>query len=86
LNGKFIRSLFFFNFPRFSSFLKMSSTNHGDASSNNSAAVSPVVEPKRKVSILTDPPHQQQLGAYDNPAFDGPRRKISQVRFSLQFK
>ncbi|XP_070504351.1 sodium/hydrogen exchanger 9B2 isoform X2 [Chironomus tepperi] len=34
-------------------------------------------EPKRKVSILTDPPHIQS-GGYDNPAFDGPRRKISQ--------
>lgn len=36
-------------------------------------------EPKRKVSILTDPPHIQG-GGYDNPAFDGPLRKISQVR------
>ena len=35
-------------------------------------------EPKRKVSILTDPPHVQS-GGYDNPAFDGPLRKISQV-------
>lgn len=33
-------------------------------------------EPRRKVSILTDPP----VGGHDNLAFDGPRRKISQVR------
>lgn len=38
------------------------------------------VEAKRKVSILTDPPSQEKGGFYDNLAFDGPRRKISQVR------
>lgn len=48
-----------------------------DGLSPSSPAMSPNVEPKRKVSILTDP--TQQLG-YDNLAFEGqPRRKISQV-------
>lgn len=42
----------------------------------NTTPASPISEAKRKVSILTDvAPHQAQ--GYDNPAFDGPDRKIS---------
>ncbi|KAG5676603.1 hypothetical protein PVAND_006426 [Polypedilum vanderplanki] len=47
----------------------------GDVSDTTSPVLSPTTEPKRKVSILTDPPSHL---AYDNPAFEGPRRKISQ--------
>lgn len=54
----------------------MASTQNttGDVSQDHSTST----DAKRKVSILTDPPHIQG-GGYDNPAFDGPRRKISQV-------
>lgn len=48
--------------------------NGGDHSVQSTISGS---EPKRKVSILTDPPTAPH--AYDNYAFDGPRRKISQV-------
>jgi hypothetical protein len=54
----------------------------GDISDASSPALSPITEPKRKVSILTDPPSQLGVG-YDNPAFEGPRRKTSQVRGTL---
>lgn len=49
-----------------------STPSTGDHGNHSTLSTS---EPKRKVSILTDPP-----SAYDNYAFDGPRRKISQVR------
>ena len=45
----------------------------GDHSNHSTISAS---DPKRKVSILTDPP---VVAAYDNHGFDGPRRKISQV-------
>lgn len=53
----------------------VNSNDHGNHSTLSTA------EPKRKVSILTDPP-----SAYDNHAFDGPRRKISQVRIQAIIK
>ena len=57
----------------------MASTNNAaDISSDPANTIAVNNEPKRKVSILTDPPHIQGSG-YDNPAFDGPRRKISEV-------
>lgn len=49
--------------------------NGGDHSAQSTISAS---EPRRKVSILTDPP--LHAGGIDNLAFDGPRRKISQVR------
>lgn len=52
-----------------------SAANTGDHGNHSTLSTS---EPKRKVSILTDPP-----SAYDNYAFDGPRRKISQVRIQI---
>lgn len=52
--------------------------NASDISSDPSNNVTSSNEAKRKVSILTDPP-QIQGGGYDNHAFDGPNRKISQV-------
>lgn len=58
----------------------MASTDNSALNSNelgNQSTLS-TSDPKRKVSILTDPP-----SFYDNHAFDGPRRKISQVRMHL---
>ncbi|KAL7041785.1 hypothetical protein ACKWTF_000888 [Chironomus riparius] len=56
----------------------MTSTNNpADISSDPSNTMPVSNEPRRKVSILTDPPHVPGIG-YDNPAFDGPNRKISQ--------
>lgn len=56
-------------------------TTPGDANSNHSTSTTSTVEAKRKVSILTDPPAVQEKGSYyDNLAYEGSRRKISQVR------
>lgn len=38
---------------------------------SDDSKLSPTLDTKRKVSILTDPPKVQ---GYDNPAFDGPLR------------
>lgn len=54
-------------------------SNDEKASNLNNTPVSPVMEPKRKVSILTDVVPTNPQG-YDNPAFDGPLRKISVVK------
>lgn len=54
-----------------------STDNTGTGDHSNYSTVS-ASEPKRKVSILTDPPHNA-LG-YDNLGYVGSGRKISQVR------
>lgn len=64
--------------PSVLSFDMASNDKPSDTLSHGS--LSPSLEPKRKVSILTDPPSQENGGYYDNLGFDGPRRKISQVR------
>lgn len=52
----------------------MSSNDHnaGDSSTQSTLSAS---EPKRKVSILTDPPGER---GQDNLGYEGPKRKISQ--------
>lgn len=58
-----------------------STAGTGDHSNHSTISAS---EPKRKVSILTDPPSQHERNAgYDNLAFEGARRKISQVRIKI---
>lgn len=52
----------------------------GDHSNYSTISAS---EPKRKVSILTDPP--QTGGGHDNLGYVGSGRKISQVRFKIKF-
>jgi hypothetical protein len=62
----------------------MASTNDNtNVDTSHNAPLSPAVDPKRKVSILADPPQHHQAQGYDNPAFDGPQRKISAVRFVI---
>lgn len=77
IKSNYVVYLFFFQMAfRFSTIFSMASTNNttGDTSGSNSASMSPVVEQKRKVSILTDAP-QLLGGGYDNPAFDGIRKE-----------
>lgn len=60
----------------------MASTDNstpGTGDHSNHSTIS-ATEPKRKVSILTDPPTQERNAGYDNLAYEGVRRKISQVR------
>jgi hypothetical protein len=59
--------------------------SHTGDHSNQSTIHAPNTETKRKVSILTDPPAHDKVhaerhgGYYDNLAFEGAKRKISQV-------
>lgn len=55
-------------------------TGTGDHSNHSTISAS---EPRRKVSILTDPPTHERSAGYDNLAFEGARRKISQVRIKI---
>lgn len=60
-----------------------SDTTPGTGDHSNYSTVS-ASEPKRKVSILADPP-AHNAGGYDNLGYVGTGRKISQVRIKIKW-
>ena len=69
----------FFFFGSFNMASPDNTLGTGDHSNYSTVSAS---EPRRKVSILTDPPHN--AGGYDNLAYIGTGRKISQVRIKIR--
>lgn len=60
-----------------------SDTTPGTGDHSNYSTVS-ASEPKRKVSILADPPSHDKAAGYDNLGYVGTARKISQVRIRIE--